>query len=209
MRKKENWQLAALLLGFIALNLWYFAVQQLLSPKVMVHVPLDDYIPFCEWFVIPYVVWYAYVFLAVVFFFFRDRASLMKLGTMIVAGMGVCLTIYTLCPNGIEFRPETFPRDNILTDLVGLLYRQDRPENVFPSIHVLNALAVHMAVRESTVLRKYRWVKGTSLVTMILICMSTVFIKQHSVLDIFGGVALCLALYPVIYRRKTRARQEA
>lgn len=209
MRKKENWQMAALLLGFVVLNIWYFAVQQWLTPIVMIHVPLDDLIPFCEWFVIPYVVWYAYVFLAVVYFFFKDRESLLRLGGMIVAGMGVCLTIYTLCPNGIDFRPETFPRDNILTDLVGVLYQRDRPENVFPSIHVLNALAVHLAVRESAVLRPYRWVKWTSFGTMILICLSTVFIKQHSVLDIFGGAILCLALYPAIFRRKKRARQEA
>lgn len=209
MRKKQNWQIAALLLGFMALNIWYFVVQQWLSPKVMVHVPLDDLIPFCEWFVIPYVVWYAYVFFAIVYFFFKDRESLMRLGMMIVAGMGVCLTIYTLCPNGIDFRPETFPRDNILIDLVRLLYRQDQPENVFPSIHVLNALAVHLAVRESAALRPYRWVKWASFGTMVLICLSTVFIKQHSVLDIFGGAVLCLVLYPAIYRRKKQVKQEA
>lgn len=121
---------------------------------------------------------------------------------MIVAGMGVCILIFLICPNGIDFRPTSFPRDNLLIDLVRLLYSNDQPENVFPSIHVLNSLAVHMAIHASPTLQKRRWVEWTSLVLVVLICLSTVFIKQHSVVDIVGGVVLAAALYPPIYRRK-------
>lgn len=201
MHRKENIRLLFLLAAFALLNVGYFAVQRLVSPKFMVHVPLDDWIPFCEWFVIPYVLWYLYVFGGVVFFFFKEKASLVKMSEMIVAGMGVCLLIYMLFPNGIDFRPTVFPRDNPLTDLVGLLYQNDQPENVFPSIHVLNSLAVHFAVHCSPLLRRHRWVEWVSLVLVVLICLSTVFIKQHSVMDVLGGAALGFLLYPLIWRR--------
>lgn len=202
MSKKENLRLFWLLVAFGVLNIGYFLVQRLREPVVIVHTPLDDWIPFCEWFAIPYVIWYAYVFFAIVYFFFRERDTLCKMASMIVAGMSVCVLIFLICPNGIDFRPESFPRDNLLTDLVRLLYSNDQPENVFPSIHVLNSLAVHMAVHHSKTLREHRWVEWTSLFLVILISLSTVFIKQHSVVDIVGGTVLALALYRPLYCRK-------
>ena len=34
----------------------------------------------------------------------------------------------------------------------------------------------------------------------VLISLSTVFLKQHSVLDVLAGLAVCAAAYPLIYR---------
>ena len=39
----------------------------------VIHVSLDDYIPFCEVFVIPYFLWFAYVAVVVDFFFFKNK----------------------------------------------------------------------------------------------------------------------------------------
>ena len=202
MNKQENRRLFWLLVAFGVLNIAYFVVQRLRDPIVIVHTPVDDWIPFCEWFAIPYVIWYVYVFAAIVYFFFYERAILCKMAEMIVAGGGGGVLIFAICPNGIDFRPTSFPRDNLLVDLVRLLYSNDQPENVFPSIHVLNSLAVHMAVHHSKTLRRYRFVEPTSLVLTILICLSTVFIKQHSVVDIAGGVVLAVALYLPLYARR-------
>jgi membrane-associated phospholipid phosphatase len=35
---------------------------------------------------------------------------------------------------------------------------------------------------------------------MVLISASTVFVKQHSILDVFAGIILALAIYLCIYK---------
>lgn len=49
------------LLGLIALALAYFVTQHLGLQYHVVHLPLDDRIPFCPAFVVFYILWYFYV----------------------------------------------------------------------------------------------------------------------------------------------------
>ena len=39
----------------------------------VIHVALDDYIPFCELFVVPYLLWFLYVAAVVVYLFFKNK----------------------------------------------------------------------------------------------------------------------------------------
>ena len=39
----------------------------------IIHMAADDYIPFCEVFVIPYFLWFAYVSAVVIYFFFKNK----------------------------------------------------------------------------------------------------------------------------------------
>lgn len=41
---------------------------------------------------------------------------------------------------------------------------------------------------------------------MVLICMSTVFIKQHSIADVFAAILLAVPFYFVVYRGAELAR---
>ena len=45
--------------------------------------------------------------------------------------------------------------------------------------------------------------------TAILISISTVFLKQHSVIDIIVAVPICIIAYFICYRRKPHARATA
>ena len=49
------------LLGLIALALAYFVTQHLGLRYHVVHLPLDDRLPFCPAFVVFYILWYFYV----------------------------------------------------------------------------------------------------------------------------------------------------
>ena len=79
------------------------------------------------------------------------------------------------------------------------LYKTDTSTNVFPSIHVYNSLAVHIALAKCKALKNKPAVRYASLVLCILICMSTIFLKQHSVIDVIGGFALMAVMYVFIY----------
>lgn len=166
----------------------------------LIHVRPDDYIPFCEVFVVPYLLWFAYVAVVVLYFFFKDRDDYFRTCTFLFTGMTVFLIISTLWPNGHDLRPAVMPRENIFTGLVAALYRTDTPTNLWPSIHVYNSLGCHIAVMKSARLEKKRGIRIGSFILCVSIILSTVFIKQHSLFDVTTAFIMAAVMYGVIYR---------
>lgn len=62
----------------------------------VIHVNLDDYIPFCEAFIVPYLLWFAYVAVVVVFLFFRNKQEYYRCCAFLFTGMTIFLIISTL-----------------------------------------------------------------------------------------------------------------
>ncbi len=188
---------------FIIYLIWFFALEQFIVDYHPVYIKLDDLIPFNEWFVIPYIVWFGYIFLTVAFLFFNSVQDFYKCTAFLFIGMTICLIIYTIWPNGQNLRPnlDTLGRDNILIDLVRLFYKNDTSTNVCPSIHVFNSIGAHIAISRNATLKKYKWITPISFILMVLICLSTVFLKQHSAFDIITGVILGFIMYLFVYAR--------
>ncbi|MGI6265460.1 MAG: phosphatase PAP2 family protein [Acutalibacteraceae bacterium] len=199
MNKREWWTIGLLAVAYGLLSGSFFIVQLLRDPVWIVHVGLDDVIPFNEWFVIPYVIWYGYLAATAVYLLWADRPALIRMEKMMVLGMCACTVFFLVVPNGIDFRPEHFERENVLTGVVNWLYAHDQPENVFPSLHVYQALCAHAALWRSPVVRRHRWIGWASLVLAVLICLSTMFIKQHSICDVIGGLVLAMVTYFLVY----------
>lgn len=166
----------------------------------LIHFRPDDLIPFCEVFVIPYLLWFAYVAAVIVYFFFRDKDDYFRACTFLFTGMTVFLVISTLWPNGHDLRPVVMPRDNICTRLVSSLYRTDTPTNLWPSIHVYNSLGCHIAVMKSASLQKKKGIRACSFVLCVSIVLSTMFIKQHSVFDVTTAFIMAAVMYGIVYR---------
>lgn len=165
----------------------------------LVHMRLDDYIPFIEYFVIPYYLWFPYIAVTVITFIFLDKKDYYKLCITLGTGMTLFLLISFLIPNGHDLRPLAFERDNIFTGLIKAMYTIDTPTNLFPSIHCYNSLMAHTAIMENETLKKYKGIQIVSFVLCISIVLSTVFIKQHSVFDVFTALALWLVMYLLVY----------
>ena len=164
-----------------------------------VHIGLDDLIPFQEIFIVPYLLWFVYIAAALIYFFFTSKEDFYKTTAFLFIGMTICLIIYTIWPNGQNLRPDTLPRDNVFSRLVGLIYSADTSTNVCPSIHVFNSIGVHIAIWNSEALRKKTWLQIGSFVLMISICLSTVFLKQHSVFDGLCAILLSVVMYAIVY----------
>jgi membrane-associated phospholipid phosphatase len=115
--------------------------------------------------------------------------------------MTICLIIYTVFPNGQNLRVDlnSLGRRNILIDLMSKLYKFDTDTNVFPSIHAYNSIGAFIAINKSERLHNKKWLQISAFVLTVLICMSTVFLKQHSVLDVFGACALSIIMYTFVY----------
>lgn len=171
----------------------------------MMYCALDDLIPFCELFTIPYFLWFAYIAAGYIFLMLVSRKEFVRLCIFLYTGMTTCLIIYTLFPNGQNLRIDysTLGRSNILIDAISALQAQDSACDVFPSIHCLNSIGMHIALAKSEKITRFRkTIVWSSFILMILIVLSTVFLKQHSVLDIFGAVALSIPLYFLAYKTK-------
>ncbi|HPE16616.1 MAG TPA: phosphatase PAP2 family protein [Oscillospiraceae bacterium] len=165
--------------------------------------PLDALIPFHEIFIVPYLLWFAFMAATVGYFFFADRAGFLRLMAFLGGGMTIFLLVSTVYPNGLAIRPTVFPRENVFTDLVRMLYAADTPTNVLPSIHVLNSLGAYSAISNSERLGK-RWIRYAALVLTVLIILATMFLKQHSVVDVLAAFLLSGLLYGIVYGRETK-----
>lgn len=165
----------------------------------VIHVALDDYIPFCEYFIIPYFLWFAYVAWGIAYFYIKNKDEYFKLCTVLFTGMTIFLIVSTIYPNGHYLRPASFERTNIFTEAVKWLYMTDTATNLFPSIHVYNSIAINMAVFHSENFKKNWFVRILSSVLMVSIILSTMFLKQHSVFDVVTGIVLAVFMYSIVY----------
>lgn len=161
---------------------------------------LDDFIPFCEYFIIPYLLWFFYIAITITYFLLTDKENYYRCCAFLFIGMTICLTIYTLFPNQQNLRPAQFAHHNIFTNLVQMIYHSDTSTNVCPSIHVFNSIGVHIAIQKSKHLHKKTWLRFCSGVLAFSICLSTVFLKQHSVVDGICGILLAMFMYVLVYK---------
>ena len=168
----------------------------------VIHLAVDDKIPFCEVFIVPYLLWFAYVSAVVIFLFFKNKTDYFRACAFLFTGMTVFLIISTLFPNGHDLRLAVMPRDNIFTSMVAALWKTDTPTNLWPSIHVYNSIGAHIAVMHNGTLRSRKPVWITSGILAFSIILSTVFNKQHSVFDVLKGIIMGAFMYVLVYRRE-------
>ena len=170
----------------------------------VVHTVFDDMIPFCEYFIIPYLLWFPYMLLAVIYFVFfnKNKHEYYQLAFNLMTGMTIFLIICTVFPNGLNLRPEVFTRDNFCIELVKRIYQTDTPTNVLPSLHVYNSICCYIAISHCEKLQHSRLILKGSLVLSILIILSTMFLKQHSVVDVVAACVMAYFLYTLIYAQE-------
>ena len=162
----------------------------------IIHTWLDEQIPFCRFFIIPYFLWFGFVGVGIAWFLLkcRDRDEYYKLISMLMIGMTIFIVVSVLYPNRLDLRPAAVEGDDIFAALCRYLYRTDTPTNVLPSIHVYNSMAICYAVNSNADLREKRWViAGTDILTLLIV-LSTMFLKQHSVIDVSTGIVMRMVL---------------
>jgi len=182
-----------LLLGWPVYFILYWLTENLIPPECchLVHSPLDDQIPFCEYFVIFYVGWYFLIILSLGYFLLHRIESFKKLQTYFIIVQLLAVSIYILWPTRQDLRPTAFPRQNLFTGILALIYRVDTPTGVCPSLHV--ALSVGIASAWLREKHAAGWLKALITVFCIGVCASVAFVKQHSVVDTVAAIPLCLA----------------
>lgn len=165
-----------------------------------VYCAVDDLIPFCEFFVIPYYLWFAYLIGMLVYLGFVDIQNFRKNMWFIIISYSVTVVCYVLFPSSQGLRPslEELGRTNIFTQVVRYLYSFDTNTNVCPSIHVIGMMGAFFAGIKTPGMRGLGW-KIFWIVSAVLVSFSTVFLKQHSIIDVAAGFALSIVTYFIVY----------
>lgn len=195
-------RLRGILLFGIFYLVTFFFIESRNVPIHIIHTKFDDYIPFCEYFIIPYVLWYLYVAGTVLYLGLTDKSGKEYYRFIInmAFGMIIFVIVSFLYPNGQDLRP-VFASDNIFKWLVNMLYTIDTPTNILPSLHVYASVACDIALCKNLQFKthpSWRWV---SHILTVLIILSTIFLKQHSIIDIITALFFNLVLYLLVYRK--------
>lgn len=169
------------------------------------YCPLDDLIPFCEWFIIPYFFWFVYLVGIHIYTLLFDTESFKRLMVFIMVSYTIAILIYILFPNCQQLRPVVFERDNVLTRFIAHFYVFDTNTNVFPSIHVIGSAATLCCAWHTRHFSSTCW-RIAFAVMAVLISVSTVFLKQHSVLDLLGAIPVCAIAYIAAYGKRRRRK---
>ena len=201
LRPGRHW---SLLIPLGLSYLWFFILEVVEPhPRYFMYTPMDDFIPFLPVFIIPYVIWYFYIAVPGVVLLLQDAAAFCRYASFLTGCMMISCAIYTFLPNGILLRPDLTGEPGAFNAVIRLLYSIDTPTNSAPSLHVAQSVGAHVAIlRYNRKNKKKRGVLPASLVLCVLIMLSTVFIKQHSVLDIWAGLLLAAVLYFAVYFKR-------
>ena len=178
-------------------------VEQRNVPINIIHMKIDDYIPFCEYFIVPYLLWFAYVAVTVFYFAFFNKNKQEYWQFILTLGIGMTLFIFVslLYPNGQNLRSE-LTGDSIFIHLVQYLYTIDTPTNILPSIHVFNSIACCIAIFQHKPFQKRKaLLTGTAILTTLIV-MATVFLKQHTLVDVIAAVSLNIVCFQLLYKPK-------
>ena len=163
-----------------------------------IEAAFDSKIPFCEFFVFPNYFWFVFLLGIHLYTGFFDVPAFKKLMYFIIITYTITTVIYLIYPNKQELRPTEFERDNFCVAIVKMLYAFDTNTNVCPSLHVIGSFAVLFTSWYCDRFKTFWW-QLFFIPATVLISVSTVFLKQHSIIDIWVALIVCAVSFPFAY----------
>lgn len=184
---------------------WFFILEHVVQDRYyLIECKLDHMIPFCEYFIVPYIFWFVYVAGSFLHFMLKEEDGLFyRFSAVMFGGMTIALIIYTVFPNGIHLRPDLDGSRNIFAWMTSLIYQADTCTNVFPSLHVYTSAVIAIFFSKSRLAKEKPAARPAAFIVSGLIILSTVFLKQHSVLDMVAGSVMAWALCKMAFAEET------
>ena len=190
-----------LLIVFLLLVPCYVLIGNLTSGRT-VHVPAlpwDRAVPLEPAWALAYGSLYLFLILLPVFVVRQPEhiQATVKAYLLVWGAAYVCFLVYpTVAP-----RPAEVVGGGFLDWGLRFLYAADTPYNCFPSIHV-----AHSFVSALTCYRVHRRVGVVATVCAALVAVSTLFARQHYIVDVLAGIALAGVAYVLFLRNRPRGQ---
>lgn len=178
--------------------------------------------PVCNWYTSTLIRWYSpyveaelaipflpgfigfYLSMYVLFLlppWFLDRTAMRCLRQALVWGTLVSGALFLLFPSRLGF-PRVVPEDPFYGPLFASLFGIDLPHNLAPSLHVVYSALIAFAVIGAGDSARRTWIMG---IWLLMICLSTLFVHQHHLLDVITGLGLALLIQKLAHGRNHHA----
>lgn len=197
-KKMTKWirehRYALLLLYLPCYLLAFFIIDGLAAEHYIIRCPLDRFIPFNQYMIIPYAIWFFWFPGWLLYFLLKSREDFVKLAVVMFSGMTISLLIYVVFPNGVDLR-EPITGTDVCSKALRLIRAADTPYGVCPSIHVSTIAAILLVIRDSKLPEFTPTAEGYCWVITLLIAYATMATKQHSIVDVVCGALLSVLLY--------------
>ncbi|WP_425806604.1 phosphatase PAP2 family protein [Desulfitobacterium sp. Sab5] len=195
-----------LLIPFI--DLFYGPLNHVKGDVYSLVTVLDQHIPFIKYFIAPYLAWYFLMFVVLAWFMKHDYELYIQSIFSICVGLLLSFMVYAVFQTTVP-RPVILGQD-LFSRLTRFMYGMDNPYNAFPSIHVMTAYIIFIASSKAKGYGKKAMLASQTL--SVLVILSTVFLKQHTLMDVFGGILLGGSLFKTMtliqgLRHKKRIKQ--
>jgi len=174
----DTYWLIALVLG----KLCYFPLNYRPSKYYFEFPPIDTKIPLIPIWIVPYYLYFSYL-LAGGIFIWQTSFRHEYLIAYTLATFSASLFWYFI-PNGVKRPDASHLKPSWPAKAIQQLYRHDKDGNGFPSAHVYASLITSWYLIQAFPQYWYLWFGiGTA------IALSTIFTKQHYIVDLVGGIA--------------------
>lgn len=196
---KENKNRIIILFGtFIFQSLIYFITKLFQNNPVYLNNAIDDRIPFIPSFVIFYVMWYLFLILIPLLILKYNKKVFDKYIVVSILYAILEGIIFILFPTTMNRQPLVVT--DISTWVVDIIYKVDTPVcNLFPSAHCAFSILFIISILDVKEVKKEY--KILIIISSLLIILSTLFIKQHVVIDVLGAL-LIVPIYYILRKRK-------
>ncbi len=195
--------LITMILYFAIYQSTFYVLEFWDRPYTLLESPLDAYIPFTPLAVVPYFSWFVWTPLVTLYLIYFDRNNFWSYFKAYALTTAITLLVYFVFPNGLDLRPDIVV-DDFFTRIVAFTYAADTSTNVCPSLHTsVTLLAFFFLFKLKKPISKLALsING---IIALLICASTVLLKQHSIIDIFWGAILAVGVFAFVhYFEKSR-----
>ncbi len=155
---------------------------------------VDGFLPFLPEFVYFYLLWFPLLVGTGLWLLHKDGFGFRRYMIFLTIAYGVCCAIYLSFPNGQNLRPAALDADRLSTWILSQLYRIDTNTNVLPSLHVVGSIGAAMAICTTPTV-KGRGIRIAAVILSVLVSISTVFVKQHAVVDVAAGLLVGFSVY--------------
>lgn len=168
--------------------------------------PLLPFLPWTIWIYFAIIPWCMFVYYQVVR---HDRPRADRFFAALLLTKLICLLFFIFFPASIERSEPVGSSPSML--LLRLLYVFDTPDNLFPSVHCLLAWLCWIGLRGK---KEFPFaLRAAALAMAAAVCVSTLTVRQHVILDVFAGILLAELGYPLadigalkeLYRRLSDA----
>lgn len=195
MKKLEKKPIFLSIVLVIFESILYFVSKILQGEAHVMNGTIDNIIPFCVYFIIPYCFWYLLIFYIPYYYYKKDKDLFNKFYVSYVLIIIIANIFYLVYPSTV-IRPEV-SGNGILYWITNVIFTIDTPAiNCFPSLHCgVITLMLLSSLESNKLSNNHKLFMG---VCMLIICASTLFIKQHAFIDAIGGITLTTIVYLLI-----------